>query len=134
MLCHMTEENSVTLEDLTARLDKQAEAILRLRRDRDDIRDRVAALEAGAGATPSTEPRAGETGTYVPKRTCVLCGADKQGRKTLTCATCGSARNQALKAGQAPALVPACLNCGKTKRTSTLLCTPCSASFKVWSK
>lgn len=107
-------------EELTARLDRQAEAIRGLLR-------RVKALEE-AGATPSTD-----AGLTLPA-TCLVCGGNKNGRADrMTCADCGHARAEALKPGgdRASITTTECALCHAPKPATTrIVCAPCGARLR----
>lgn len=104
------------LED---RLDKHA-ALLR------KLKEAVGPVAGDVGAP-------GSVGVYAPKPTCVVCGADKHGRTTLTCAPCAKARAATMKTDRASVLADTCANCGASfKPAVRLLCLPCSKSFKMW--
>lgn len=121
-----------TIEELEDRLNKHAAAILRLRKDRDALLERVAALE-GRGPVSDQPDTTPSQGTYVPKPTCLACGRPKGDRIELTCRPCGSERNKILRTkGKRPSYSE-CGNCGTAKAPGMqLLCSPCSTAFREW--
>lgn len=122
-----------SIEDLVTRLDKQAKAIRDLRarvKELEDARPRAATVQHVA---PGEVHPVGSKGSYVPNRNCLNCGRDKYGRKTLTCADCGLARQHSILNKTERPQYPTCGNCGEKKGGGMqILCTPCSRSFKEW--
>lgn len=114
-----------TLEEVIARLDKQAAAIR-------DLRKRVAALEEGPVATASNSGAPAQ-GRYMHTYLCALCGADNGSRKTLLCKKCSGERTAQIKGLLPRPSYPTCCNCKGAKTPSmNLLCTPCGRDFKRW--
>ena len=124
-----------SIDDLIARLDKQAAAIR-------DLRKRVRALEAGAtdstGTSTSTARAAlpEQYGTYVPSPDCVMCGRPKgKGRTALTCRPCSAERLRIIKSGEDRASITRseCTCCGaRFKPQTRFLCADCGKGHKMW--
>jgi hypothetical protein len=112
------------VEDLTARLDRQAAYIKKLAA-------RVKVLE-GVAKPASDVREPGTVGAFAPSQNCLACGRGKEpGRSELTCRPCGRERQAQIKARALP-VTPKCGNCGDTKTGTQILCAPCSASYKKW--
>lgn len=134
----------MSLEDLAARLDKQAAAIRILRKDRDSLIERIAALEAASpSSTPVQPSEASEpyAGPWVPRTTCLVCSQPKgEGRlDLLTCKPCGTERNTLVygtSTDKAAITTGHCAECkaAKPKPSLSILCSACSASHKEWKK
>lgn len=119
----------MNMQEIVARLDKQAAAIK-------DLRARVKELEGGDMRIPvrhGTVEHTGTWGVFVPNPRCVVCGADKGGRSELTCRPCGAARLAGIR-GDAPRITYIrCGNCGKAKGpNTTVLCGKCSLAYREW--
>ena len=118
-------KNDDRIAALEARLDRQADAIRALRKQ----------VRTLTGASPSTAEVGLPLTTWSPPPACVMCGGDKSGRKTLTCAKCSAERNAIIKNGldRTPILRDSCASCGTGfARSARFLCIKCSAEFKLW--